>query len=226
MDIVVHLPSILEQTIGTLPTSASTNAELRTRLDGLSTRLDAWRLEWEAANPNAAQVATISKLDPSAIALPILRTVAAATIELQTAAQALELLLYNASRIYVLQLQRILAHGRAAACTPVPLTAAELDFLRGVDLRHRHEPLLLPAETRLVCQPALEAARLLPFLTDHLPARRDKTILMIAPIAVIYMALRSQPELTKWTDAALRASVSVLRGQIEDLAVFDIFTCG
>jgi hypothetical protein len=222
-DIFVHLPALYEEISQPVGVIEQRRSELTRRLDDLWKQLDDWRWEWEVENPEAARIVTAPGHDVSAISeLPLAATLAS-RIDMDSVTNALDVYMYNATRVYVLGLRHLATHNRTRSFDERRLSTVDLDVLGQTLLDHQHSPLLLPGEAKLPCQYVIEAARMMPYLSEHLAHRLDPVTLMLAPTGIIVSALAAQPELEVWV-RTLRSRVIYLTGPEGELSPFDIFT--
>lgn len=181
------------------PISPATRSSFNDQVGQLRTQLTAWRWAWDTANPGAGhEVNSNLKLDN--IDTAIFKEQLATMIEFDTTQQALEMLTYNAGLIYLLQLEDHLHMGKPHNA---PLTAEDTEYIRTVSRHNTASPLLLPGEAKFICQPALEAFRLIPSLYKNLITSKDRIMIILAPLGIVYCATKRNAELSRCMKAVL-----------------------
>jgi hypothetical protein len=126
---------------------------------------------------------------------PLIRDLLSTNLEFDTLGHAIETLNYNGALLYIMQLQQA-ARRRTVAVEA--LSAEDMDHLRRIDRQSSENPLLLPDQATLICQPALEALRMIPFISGGRLTHDEKSTLMtFVPFAAIFWTLMRQLE---WKD--------------------------
>lgn len=238
IDILADMPGIVnDMAASEHPISPATKASFHATVRRLRTDLQAWRWQWHRLHPRAAR-AVPSHLDLDAIDTPVFREQLATMIRFDTTQQALEMLTYNAGLIYLMQLEDLLdmrvggggddsdgdhAHIPHQPHNSTRLTPADEAYLRDVNARHPAEqPLLLPGEARLVCQPALEAFRLIPSLYRNLITTKDRIMVILAPLGIVYCSTRRHAELNRCMQSILNDIPFFGGGPPRELSVYEL----
>ncbi|KAF3764170.1 hypothetical protein M406DRAFT_291222 [Cryphonectria parasitica EP155] len=220
IDILADMPGIVnDMAASERPISPATKASFRSQVGKLRTAIQAWRHDWDRANPGAGSEAP-SHLKMDNIDSALFREQLSTTIEFGTTQQALEMLTYNAGLIYLMQLEDILSIGKPHSS---PITTEIAKEIRRDSLnRHPSQPLLLPEEVRHTCQPALEAFRLIPSLYKNLVTTRDRVMVILAPLGIVYCSTKGQPGLSKCMEAVLDEIPFFGSGATRDLSVYEL----
>lgn len=184
------------------PISPTTRASFHQRVGELRQSLATWRWGWNSLYPDAArEVPSNLKLD--GVETPVFRDQLATMIEFDTTQQALEMLTYNAALLYLLQLEDLLEMGEQPH-NPARLSAFDMEYIRHSGAAaHPSTPLLLPDEAKFICQPALEAFRLIPSLYKNLVTTKDRIMVILAPLGIVYTSTRNTPELNSCMQSIL-----------------------
>lgn len=222
IDIMADMPGLVnDMAASEQPISPTTRASFHERVGELREQLGAWRWKWDKKYPNAArEVPSNLKLD--GIETPVFREQLATMIEFDTTQQALEMLTYNAALLYLLQLEDLLEMGEPH--NPARLSAGDLGYIRRAAAARGHPPtpLLLPDEARFICQPALEAFRLIPSLYRNLVTTRDRIMVILAPLGIVYTSTRNTPELNSCMQSILEDIPFFGGGPPKELEVYEL----
>lgn len=140
-------------------------------------------------------------------------------IEFDNTQQALEMLTYNAGLIYLMQLEDLLKMGEPHNA---PLSAADVAYIRRADAAHPSSPLLLPDEARFICQPALEAFRLIPSLYRNLVTTKDRIMVILAPLGIVYCSTQQHGELARCMLSVLDDIPFFGGGAPRELSVYEL----
>lgn len=175
------------------PISPTTKLSFHKTVGKLKSKILEWRWAWHDSHPGVAQeVASHLKLD--GIDTPIFKEQLSTMLEFHNTQQALEMLTYNAGLIYLMQLEDLLDMGEPH--NP-PLTTDDVEYIRKASESHPSTPLLLPDEAKFICQPALEAFRLIPSLYKNLVTTKDRIMVILAPLGIVYCSTKNHPELSR-----------------------------
>lgn len=219
LDILVDVPGIVnDMAASEHPISPATRASFHQKVGQLRRDLAQWRWTWADMNRGAAYEVP-SNLRVRSIETPVFREQLATLLEFDTTQQALEMLTYNAGLIYLLQLEDLLHMGEPHN---VPLTDEHAEYIRDVSKRHPSTPLLLPGEAKFICQPALEAFRLIPSLYKNLVTTKDRIMVMLAPLGIVYCSTQSHAELSRCMKSVLDDIPFFGSGAPKELAVYEL----
>lgn len=202
------------------PISPATRSSFHDKVGRLRTQLTEWRWTWESTNPDVGhEVSSNLKLDN--IDTLVFREQLATLIEFDTTQLALEMLTYNAGLIYLLQLEDHLNIGQPHGA---PLAAEDIAYLRTVQKRKKNNssPLLLPGEVKYICQPALEAFRVIPSLYKNLVTTKDRIMVILAPLGIVYCATKGNAELSRCMKAVLDEIPFFGGGPPKELALYEL----
>lgn len=221
IDILADMPGIVnDMAASEQPVSPATKASFHATVEQLRSALQAWRWRWHRLHPRAAREAP-SNLKLDGVDTPVFKEQLATTIRFDTTQQALEMLTYNAGLIYLMQLEDLLDMGGAPH--NAPLTPADEAHIRAAAAaRTPDAPLLLPGEARFVCQPALEAFRLIPSLYRNLVTTRDRIMVILAPLGIVYCSTRRSPELNRCMQSILSDIPFFGGGPPQELSVYEL----
>jgi len=185
-DIFADLPGIVEDI--PIPERRQDTEE---KLASLFSLLQVWRWAWEGRNIGAVrQVPT--QIWSDFVDTPLIGEFLSTNLEFTSLDQAVDLLNYNAALLYVMQLQQALREGTVEAKS---LGEGDFDLVRRTSRANGENPLLLPGQAVLLCQPAIEALRMVPFLSGKLLTNDEKrTLVTFTPLSAVYWTLMSQPE--------------------------------
>ncbi|KAH8895781.1 hypothetical protein GQ53DRAFT_853962 [Thozetella sp. PMI_491] len=192
-DMLAHMPGIVED-IANLqqPDSQVSRDELVRKVSSLTSQLGLWRLAWGRKNPEAAQQRPVPLwIDGETQQEPIERLLHS-SLEFQTLEQAMDIFVYNAALLYLMQLGEVLGGSGPKRAS---LSEDDLKSIVNASSGSREAVLLAPGEIEFFCQPAVEAVRILPYLHRNWIAERGKVILVQAPVGIVYCVLQKQPEL-------------------------------
>lgn len=219
IDILADMPGIVnDMAASEHPISPTTRSSFHDKVGQLRTQLTAWRWAWDTANPDAGHE-VFSNLKLSNIDTPIFREELATLIEFDTTQLALEMLTYNAGLIYLLQLED---HLHIGPPHNAPLTAEDTEYIRTIRRRKTSSPLLLPGEAKYICQPALEAFRLIPSLYKNLVTSKDRIMVILAPLGIVYCATKSNAELSRCMKSVLDDIPFFGGGPPKELALYEL----
>lgn len=219
IDILADMPGIVnDMAASEHPISPATKASFHQKVKQLRKDLQQWRWEWDTAHCAVAR-AVPSKLKVDNIDTAVFKEQLATMIEFDTTQQALEMLTYNAGLIYLMQLEDLLDIGEPHNAL---LTKADEDYIRRVGARHSSRPLLLPGEARFICQPALEAFRLIPSLYKNLVTTKDRIMVILAPLGIVYCSTRSHAELNRCMQSILKDIPFFSGGAPSELSVYEL----
>lgn len=181
------------------PISPSTKRFFHTKVTALRADLQAWRWMWHDTHPDVAHVVPSNLHNLHEIETGVFKELLATRLEFESTQQALEMLTYNAGLIYLMQLEDLLGM-HIDRPHNAPLTPNDEAYILEVSTRH---PLLLPGEARSICQPALEAFRLIPSLYNNLVTSRDRIMVILAPLGIVYCSTRRHAELNRCMQSIL-----------------------
>lgn len=222
IDILADMPGVVnDMAASEHPISPATRAAFHGKVGQLRTQLREWRWAWHETHPGVARrVPSHLKLD--GVDTPVFREQLSTMIEFDNTQQALEMLTYNAGLIYLMQLEDLLEMPGVEPHNP-PLSAANVEYIRRVGSSHRHStPLLLPDEVRFICQPALEAFRLIPSLYKNLVTTKDRIMVILAPLGIVYCSTQKHPELSRCMRSVLNDIPFFGGGAPQELSVYDL----
>lgn len=200
------------------PISPATRAAFHRKVGYLRMQLQQWRWAWHETHVGMARrMPSHLKLD--GVDTPVFREQLSTMIEFDSTQQALEMLTYNAGLIYLMQLEDVLEMG---APHNAPLSAANVEYIRRAGASHPSTPLLLPDEARFICQPALEAFRLIPSLYKNLVTTRDRIMVILAPLGIVYCATQKHAELSRCMRSVLDDIPFFQGGAPKELSVYEL----
>lgn len=200
------------------PISPATRSSFHQKVAQLRTQLTAWRWVWQRDNACAGR-AVRSNLCLGSIDTAVFREQLATMIEFDNTQQALEILSYNAGLIYLLQLEDLIRMGQPHNA---PLTADDIEYIRAVSARKTSSPLLLPDEAKFICQPALEAFRLIPSLYTNLVTSKDRVMVILAPLGIVHCATKGNAELSRCMKLVLDEIPFFGGGPPEELSLYGL----
>ncbi|PSR84254.1 hypothetical protein BD289DRAFT_368856 [Coniella lustricola] len=218
-DLLVDMPGIVnDMAASEHPVSPATKASFRKKVTRLKSELSSWRFDWQLSNPAAAkEVPSYLKLDN--VQPAVFRRQLSTLIEFDTTQQALEIFTYNAGLVYLMQLENILdshqPHKR-------PVITQITDCIQHISEQHPSSPLLLPNEAKYICQPALEAFRLIPSLYKNLVTTKDRIMVVLAPLGIVYCSTKSDPDLNQCMKIVLDEVPFFSMDATRDLSVYDL----
>ncbi|KAH8753019.1 hypothetical protein F5883DRAFT_432810 [Diaporthe sp. PMI_573] len=220
IDIMADMPGLVnDMAASEQPISPTTKASFHQKVGELREALGTWRWKWNCLYPDVArEVPSNLKLD--SIETPVFRDQLATMIEFDTTQQALEMLTYNAALLYLLQLEDLLEMGELH--NPPRLSFEDMDYIRYAAAGHPSTPLLLPDEARFICQPALEAFRLIPSLYKNLVTTKDRIMVILAPLGIVYTSTRNTPELNSCMQSILEDIPFFSGGAPKELDLYEL----
>lgn len=221
IDILADMPGVVnDMAASEHPISPTTRAAFHSKVGQLRTQLQGWRWAWHEKHPGVARrVPTHLKLD--GVDTPVFREQLSTMIEFDNTQQALEMLTYNAGLIYLMQLEDLLHMGTEPH--NAPLSAADVEYMRRVGAsRSSNTPLLLPHEARFICQPALEAFRLIPSLYKNLVTSKDRIMVILAPLGIVYCSTQKHAELSRCMRSVLEDIPFFGGGAPRELSVYEL----
>ncbi|CAN8101225.1 unnamed protein product [Discula destructiva] len=219
LDILADMPGIVnDMAASEHPISPATRSSFHQKVGQLRIKLTTWRWTWGKSNPGAAHEVP-SNLRISNIDTAVFREQLETMIEFDTTQQALEMLTYNAGLLYLLQLEDLLHIGQPHN---VPVTEQNAEYIRQVSKRHPSTPLLLPDDARFICQPALEAFRLIPSLYKNLITTKDRIMVILAPLGIVYCSTQSHAELSRCMKSVLDDIPFFGSGPPRELSVYEL----
>lgn len=220
-DIMADMPGVVnDMAASEHPISPVTMAAFHLRVGGLRELLQTWRWHWDRNHPNVAREVPSNLHNLDNINTPVFKEQLATMIEFDTTQQALEMLTYNAGLIYLMQLEDLLDMGEPH--NPSPISDDDMDYIRHATDRHPSSPLLLPDEARFICQPALEAFRLIPSLYKNLVTGKDRIMVILAPLGIVYTSTQSNTELNSCMQSILDDIPFFGRGVPKELSVYEL----
>ncbi|KUI64206.1 Transcriptional regulatory protein moc3 [Cytospora mali] len=221
IDIMADMPGVVnDMAASEHPISPVTRAAFHRRVGGLRDQLHSWRWSWDEKHPNVAREVPSELHNLDNINTPVFKEQLATMIEFDTTQQALEMLTYNAGLIYLMQLEDLL--DMSEPHNPSPLATDDMDYIRHVARRHPSSPLLLPDEARFICQPALEAFRLIPSLYKNLVTSQDRIMVILAPLGIVYTSTQNNAELNSCMQSILKDIPFFGGGAPRELSVYEL----
>ncbi|KAK3309468.1 uncharacterized protein B0T15DRAFT_3859 [Chaetomium strumarium] len=189
MDIFVDLPGIAEAVV--VPTNRAACLE---KIDALSIALNDWRWNWQCANSGSVrQVHNEGMEEGDITSTPLMELILQASLEFDSPRLALDILLYNAALVYLMQIRSV-ANGQDPRHEP--LSPDDEGYIRQQIALSRHNPLLLPGTVKFRCQAAAEGFMTLSCIR-RLMATTPTAVTVVTPatIGIVYCALRDQLQL-------------------------------
>lgn len=221
IDIMADMPGVVnDMAASEHPISPATRAAFHKRVGALREQLQSWRWRWEKKHPNVAREVPSKLHNLDDINTPVFKEQLATMIEFDTTQQALEMLTYNAGLIYLMQLEDLL--DMSEPHSPSPLSADDMDHIRYATSRHPRSPLLLPDEAHFICQPALEAFRLIPSLYKNLVTSKDRIMVILAPLGIVYTSTQNNSELNSCMQSILNDIPFFGGGAPAELSVYEL----
>ncbi|KAF9878812.1 C6 finger domain-containing protein [Colletotrichum karsti] len=184
IDMYIDLPelgALLGPSSSPLTEDRKLEAEMKAK--GLLSRLHDWRRDWEVANPKAATEVWLP-LDTEDVKIPWVKNLVTKALDVQTANQATDLLIYNSTLIYVMQALAIL---RTGIREPQPFPA-ELD--PAVE-KTAEDPLYMPQDLKYQWQPLLETLRIMRLAPGLLAASNSTVMLAVSVIGIVYNYIKA-----------------------------------
>ncbi|KAK4139105.1 uncharacterized protein C8A04DRAFT_40984 [Dichotomopilus funicola] len=196
IDILVELPGTAEAVMDTRKRAACVD-----KIQGLSFALQAWRWDWHRVHSGSVRMNrhTGNPMEPNKHdSLPFLvGMMLRANLEFDTARLALDILYYNATLIYLMQLQAI-ARGQPPE-HPEHLSPEDERYVRlqgAAVMAHGANPLILPGKAKFRCQAAAEAFMTLSCATRLLGTTpTSETVVTPMAVGIVYWVLRDQMQL-------------------------------
>ncbi|ROW04847.1 hypothetical protein VMCG_04729 [Cytospora schulzeri] len=221
VDIMADMPGVVnDMAASEHPVSPVTRAAFLKRVGGLREQLQMWRWRWEKNHPDVAREVPSKLHNLDNINTSVFREQLATMIEFDTTEQALEMLTYNAGLIYLMQLEDLL--DMSDPHSPSPLSEDNIDYIRHAGRHHPSSPLLLPEEARFICQPALEAFRLIPSLYKNLVTSQDRIMVILAPLGIVYTSTQNNVELNCCMQSILEDIPFFGGGAPRELSVYEL----
>ncbi|KAH8660016.1 hypothetical protein BX600DRAFT_438242 [Xylariales sp. PMI_506] len=213
VDIFVEFPGLFEDITGSsLMIDHHYATKLMARLYDIRHRLYRWRHEWNVQNPKAGREVPCDDMSfPSTGTGAVISHLAKGQLGnrllyYENFSQAMDLSFYHSMLLWVWRLENIVAPGSAPAEGDV-LTTSDLDYIVGASTElHPENPLLMPGDEQLFCQPAIEVIRSIRYLITNTPTSKDHKMAVIAPVAVLYAALQPDGDLAQWLELMFSAS--------------------
>lgn len=220
IDILADMPGMVnDMAASEHPISPATKASFHQKAKHMRENLEAWRWDWEIKHPGVAHEVS-SNLNLDGIDTAVFKEQLSTMLRFDTTQQALEMLTYNAGLIYLMQLEDILDMGEPHNA---PLAAAEEAFIREAGAAHAATtPLLLPGEARYICQPALEAFRLIPSLYRNLVTTKDRIMVILAPLGIVYCSTKGHAELNRCMQSILNDIPFFGGGPPQELSLYEL----
>ncbi|KAJ0329013.1 hypothetical protein COL922a_012981 [Colletotrichum nupharicola] len=147
----------------------------------LLARFYEWRRNWELANPQAAAEVWLP-ITADDVPQPWVKDLLSKALEVQTADQVTDLLVYNSALIYLMHMLYALRTGDRR---PQPFPA-NMDYSVG---KAAGDPLYMPDELKYQWQPAIEALRLMRLAPGLLSISDCSVMVPVSPIGIIYNSL-------------------------------------
>ncbi|KAK2598809.1 hypothetical protein N8I77_012196 [Diaporthe amygdali] len=220
IDIMADMPGLVnDMAASEQPISPATRDSFHERVGELRQQLSTWRWKWDRKYPHVAHEVP-SNLKVDSIETPVFREQLATMIKFDTTQQAVEMLTYNAALLYLLQLEDLLEMGEPH--NPPRLSADDMEYIRHVAARHPSTPLLLPDEAKFICQPALEAFRLIPSLYKNLVTTKDRIMVILAPLGIVYTSTQNNPELNSCMQSILEDIPFFGGGAPKELELYEL----
>ncbi|KAJ9136594.1 Transcriptional regulatory protein moc3 [Pleurostoma richardsiae] len=230
-DVMAAIPGVVhDMAASERPASPATKLFFARRVRELAADLHRWRWGWARAHRGAARAVPSRRLAAAAaVRTPAFRELLATELELGSVSQALELLTYNAGLAYLMQLEDVLGISERTASTTGsgggggdPLSFPDMDAIRAAAAAHPDDPLLLPSEARFPWQAAAEALRVVPYLRDNLLSSDERVMVPLAPIGIVYCALRAHPELSRCMEHSVLSEIPFFRDAPRELSAYGI----
>ncbi len=183
LDILVHIPGLV-QTITASQPQKTRIRELKEELIFLRSRLTDWRIEWHKLNPDSATETNGALNDGNNIP-PFAASFLSSALSFQTAQQALELICYHSTMLYLAQLEYVLEGDSPEYRILRSISNYQATFHQQIPRRQMDTPLFLPEEIQFTWQHGLEGLRILAGFRAALPANPE-LYLTFAPLAILY----------------------------------------
>ncbi|KAI8234547.1 hypothetical protein K4K55_004729 [Colletotrichum sp. SAR 10_96] len=182
IDLYIELPGLgasLGPSSATLSEDDKIDIEMETR--DLLARFYEWRRNWELANPQAAAEVWLP-ITADDVPQAWVKDLLSKALEVQTADQVTDLLVYNSALIYLMHMLYALRTGDRR---PQPFPAT-MDY--SVE-KAAGDPLYMPDELEYQWQPAIEALRLMRLAPGLLSISDCSVMVPVSPIGIIYNSL-------------------------------------
>ncbi|KAK4034379.1 hypothetical protein C8A01DRAFT_18811 [Parachaetomium inaequale] len=199
MDIIVDLPGVAESVVAPHKRAACLD-----KINTLTVALQEWRWDWHAVHAASVRQVrhhaggSLVEEMPDTRAPPptIVNQMLLASLEFDSPRLALDILYYNATLLYLMQLEAV-ARGQPSPPEPEILSREDERYIRRQAARNNSDgggnPLLLPGQVKFHCQAAAEAFMTLSCVTRLLATTPEKaTVVPPAAIGVVYCVLRDQ----------------------------------
>ncbi|TDZ27766.1 hypothetical protein C8035_v008726 [Colletotrichum spinosum] len=182
MDVMVDLPGLSSMaTSHAAPLTRETKLQLENQTLDIRARLHHWRKDWATANPDAA-TEVVLPLDADYLPESWIKEMLSRPLQVNTAQQACELIIYNAALVFVNQL---LVVWRTGVRQPQPFP----DDADESVAKAANDPLYMPEEVKHAWQPSIEGLRILR-LAPKLFSRSDVAVMLAtSPQGIIYNSL-------------------------------------
>lgn len=214
-DITSSLPGLAEEVLGGRNRQPEQVVDAVAKAETLYRELRAWRYDWERINPGAATVLTVSDSSKAASSV-LVRQLLGRQIRFNSLGQALEIFNYNAALVYLSRLQELL-RSRTSASMHIDVAHIESQLRN----RQTSSPLLLTNELELPCLPALEAVQQCAYLATELKTSVATNFIALAPVGILYCALKSMGHLGEFLSLAV-ADIFSATPALDQLEVFGI----
>ncbi|KAE9568374.1 hypothetical protein CGMCC3_g15492 [Colletotrichum fructicola] len=182
IDLYIELPGLgasLGPSSATLSEDDKIEVEMGTR--DLLARFYEWRRNWELANPQAAAEVWLP-ITADDVPQAWVKDLLSKALEVQTADQVTDLLVYNSALIYLMHMLYALRTGdRRPQPFPMDMDATVQKTAR--------DPLYIPDELKYQWQPAIEALRLMRLAPGLLSISDCSVMVPVSPIGIIYNSL-------------------------------------
>ncbi|KAL3291281.1 C6 finger domain-containing protein [Colletotrichum asianum] len=182
IDLYIELPGLgasLGPSSATLSKDDKIEIEMETR--DLLARFYEWRRNWELENPRAAAEVWLP-ITADDVPQPWVKDLLSIALEVQTADQVTDLLVYDSALIYLMHILYALRTGdRRPQPFPTDMDATVQKTAR--------DPLYMPDELKYQWQPAIEALRLMRLAPGLLSISDCSVMVPVSPIGIIYNSL-------------------------------------
>jgi hypothetical protein len=188
LDILVHLPSLLERITSQVGYAArDTRFELVEKIESLRRELVNWRWAWENLYPNSVREKRVN-LNLSDLNVPCFRDLLSTALEFDNPNRAAELLTYNAAMIELELLRCAVSDEEVHFHTSIPDLNGH--STRGTvsdgSRKTASTYLLMPNELEFLWQPAIEALRILALMRKRFSVGDVESFLSLSPIGILY----------------------------------------
>lgn len=217
VDIFVELPGLLEEVATSDYTDLYSLKQMDKHIESVRSRLYSWRRDWELENPAAA-----SEVPDNAIPIkeftishPLYRLYGNTLLRYRNFTQAMDICFYNCLLVWLWRVQKSVT-GFAPA-EEDDFGPTDLNQVREFSERRSKHPLLLPGEEQFFCQPVIEVIRSIKYFIDNAPRVKQQKMALIAPVGILFSALRPDGDLANWLEMMLS---SARLPQTETAAIF------